>query len=100
MIFNISSRNSNINWNAKGDERIAQNVVNILNTVQYEVAYDRVMGRNSNNLDRNFKEVESLLIAETYDLIEEYEPRAKVINVLVNQLENGEIDIRAVIDIE
>lgn len=100
MIFNISSRNSNINWNAQGDERIAQNVVNILNTVQYEVAYDRVMGRNSNNLDRNFKEVESLLIAETYDLIEEYEPRAKVINVLVNQLENGEIDIRAVIDIE
>lgn len=100
MIFNISSRNSNINWNAQGDERIAQNVVNILNTVQYEVAYDRIMGRNSNNLDRNFKEVESILIAETYDLIEEYEPRAKVINVLVNQLENGEIDIRAVIEIE
>lgn len=100
MIFNISSRNSNINWNAQGDERIAQNVVNILNTVQYEVAYDRVMGRNSNNLDRNFKEVESLLISETYDLIEEYEPRAKVINVLVKQLDNGEIDIRAVIDIE
>lgn len=100
MIFNISSRNSNINWNAQGDERIAQNVVNILNTVQYEVAYDRIMGRNSNNLDRNFKEVESILISETYDLIEEYEPRAKVINILVNQLENGEIDIRAVIEIE
>lgn len=100
MIYNINSTNSIINWNAIGHERIIQNVVNILNTVMYEVAYDRVMGRNPSNLDRNFKEVESLLIAETYDLIEEYEPRAKIENIFISQLKTGEINIEVVIEIE
>ncbi len=100
MVYNINSTNSIINWNAIGHERIIQNVVNILNTVMYEVAYDRVMGRNPSNLDRNFKEVESLLIAETYDLIEEYEPRAKIENIFISQLKTGEINIEVVIEIE
>lgn len=100
MLYNINSNKSYINWNATDDERIIQNIVNILNTVRYEVAYDRVMGRNPENLDRNFLDVQSLLISETYDLIEEYEPRAKIKNVFVKQLPNGEIDIEVVVDIE
>lgn len=100
MLYNINSNKSYINWNATDDERIIQNIVNILNTVRYEVAYDRVMGRNPENLDRNFLDVQSLLISETYDLIEEYEPRAKIKNVFVKQLQNGEIDIEVVVDIE
>lgn len=100
MVYNINSTNSIINWNAIGHERIIQNVVNILNTIRYEVAYDRVMGRNPNNLDKNFKEVESLLVAETYDLIEEYEPRAKIENIFISQLKTGEINIEVVIEIE
>lgn len=100
MIYSIDSDSSKINWNAKGHERIIQNVVNILNTVRYEVAYDRVMGRDTNHLDKNFNEIKSLLIAETYDLIEEYEPRAKIENVHINQLETGEVNIKVVIEIE
>ncbi|WP_343101885.1 hypothetical protein [Romboutsia sp. MSSM.1001216sp_RTP31141st1_G3_RTP31141_220114] len=100
MLYNINSNKSYINWNATDDERIIQNIINILNTVRYEVAYDRVMGRNPENLDRNFLDVQSLLISETYDLIEEYEPRAKIKNVLVKQLPSGEIDIEVVVDIE
>ena len=100
MIYSINSNNSKINWNAKGHERIIQNVVNILNTVRYEVAYDRVLGRDTNHLDKNFNEIKSLLIAETYDLIEEYEPRAKIENVHINQLETGEVNIKVVIEIE
>lgn len=100
MLYNINSNKSYINWNATDNERIIQNIINILNTVRYEVAYDRVMGRNPENLDRNFLDVQSLLISETYDLIEEYEPRAKIKNVFVKQLPNGEIDIEVVVDIE
>ena len=100
MIYNIDSSNSSINWNASGHESIIQNIINILNTVRYEVAYDRIMGRDSSNLDKNFNEIESLLIAETYDLIEEYEPRVKIENVYINQLETGEINIRVVVEIE
>ena len=100
MLYNINSNKSYINWNATDDERIIQNIINILNTVRYEVAYDRVMGRNPENLDRNFLDVQSILISETYDLLEEYEPRAKIKNVFVKQLPNGEIDIEVVVDIE
>lgn len=100
MLYNINSNKSYINWNATDDERIIQNIINILNTVRYEVAYDRVMGRNPENLDRNFLDVQSLLISETYDLLEEYEPRAKIKNVFIKQLTNGEIDIEVVVDIE
>ncbi len=100
MIYNIDSSNSKVNWNAQGHDRIIQNIINILNTVRYEVAYDRVMGRDPNNLDKNFNEIESLLIAETYDLVEEYEPRAKIENVYINQLQTGEINIKVVVEIE
>ncbi|WP_270943214.1 hypothetical protein [Romboutsia lituseburensis] len=101
MIYTINSSDSkNINWNASGHERIIQNIINTLNTVRYEVAYDRVMGRDPDTLDRNFKEIESVLIAETYDLIDEYEPRAKIENVYISQLQTGEINIKVVIEIE
>lgn len=100
MIYNISSNNSFINWNAKGDERILQNVRNILNTMRYEVAYDRVMGRDTKLLDKPMELVESSIIAETYELIEEYEPRAKVIDVTIEKFQNGESNIKVVLEIE
>ena len=98
--YTINSCNNNINWNAKGNERIIQNINNILNTIQYEVAYDRVFGRNPEFLDKNFNDIKGLLIAETFDLINEYEPRATILNVDCNQLESGEIEIKVVVDIE
>jgi phage baseplate assembly protein W len=73
--------NQIINWNAKGHERILQNVVNLLGTFRYEVAYDRTIGRDPALLDSSMDKMVPLLIAETYELIDEYEPRAEVVDV-------------------
>ena len=36
MIYSINSNNSKINWNAKGHERIIQNIINIINLCIYK----------------------------------------------------------------
>ena len=97
--YTINSLNKNINWNAKGKERIVQNIVNILNTIRYEVAYDRTFGRNPEFIDQNFSNIKGQVIAETYDLITEYEPRAAIISVDAYQISSGEIDIKVVVDV-
>ncbi|NFO10920.1 hypothetical protein FDB29_07320 [Clostridium botulinum] len=81
MEYTVKSDTNLINWNAKGDERILQNVNNILNIVKYEVPYDRLMGRNPKNLDGVLEKNKAALIEETYDLINTYETRATVKNV-------------------
>lgn len=91
--------NQKINWNAKGNERILQNVVNLLNTYRYEIAYDRILGRDPNNIDKPLVQTRDNLVAETYELIQTYEPRAKIKNVEIIQGEDGPI-IKAVVDIE
>lgn len=91
--------NQKINWNAKGNERILQNVVNVLNTYRYEIAYDRILGRDPNNIDKPLVQTRDNLVAETYELIQTYEPRAKIKNVEIMQGEDGPI-IKAVVDIE
>lgn len=90
--------NRDIDWNARGIDRVLQNIVNLLNTFRYEVAYDRIIGRDPANIDRPLEKIIPAIIAETYDLIEEYEPRVKVKNVEVLQDSEGPV-IKVVVDI-
>ena len=83
MEYEVYSNKSYINWNAKGDERILQNVNNILNTFKDEVAYDRLMGRDPDNLDKPLEKVKNQIIEETFTLVSTYETRAKVKEVVV-----------------
>ncbi|WP_200898529.1 GPW/gp25 family protein [Gottschalkia purinilytica] len=91
--------NQSINWKAKGTERILQNVSNLLNTFMYEVAYDRIMGRNTDYIDKPMSEQIPLVISETYELIEEYEPRVTVQRVSV-LTDNEDPIIKVVVDID
>ncbi|MBO0555664.1 hypothetical protein EXQ41_06315 [Clostridium botulinum] len=70
--------NKGLNWNAKGEERILQNVANLLNTYKNGVSYNRKMGRNLENIDKPLDIFIARVIEETYDLIEEYEPRVSI----------------------
>ncbi len=90
--------NKSLNWSAKGRERILQNISNLLNTYRYEVAYDRILGRDPANIDKPIDKIIPVIISETYDLIQEYEPRVKIKNVEVIQNSEGPI-IKAVVDI-
>ncbi|NFG24851.1 UNVERIFIED_ORG: hypothetical protein B2H98_08915 [Clostridium botulinum] len=103
MIYEVYSNQSYINWNAKGDGRILQNVSNILNTLKYELPYDRLMGRNPDNLDKPLNKIRNKLIEETYDLINTYETRANVKEVDIIYEKNDDGDniptIKVVIEI-
>ena len=41
-----SGKNVYIDWNCKGTARILQNINNILNTIKFELPYDRLFGRD------------------------------------------------------
>ncbi len=103
MTYEVYSNQSYINWNAKGDERILQNVSNILNTLKYELPYDRLMGRNPDNLDKPLNKIRNKLIEETYDLINTYETRVNVKEVDIIYEKNDDGDniptIKVVIEI-
>lgn len=90
MDYVVNSDNVLINWNAKENDRILQNINNILNTMKYEVPYDRLMGRDPKNLDGNFEKNKAAIIEETYDLINTYETRATVKSVTVEYKESEE----------
>ncbi|BCZ48420.1 hypothetical protein psyc5s11_44870 [Clostridium gelidum] len=96
MDYTVSSSDL-IDWNAKGNNRILQNINNIINTVKNEVPYDRLMGRNPKNVDKTNKN-RNALIEETYDLIKTYEPRATVKSVEIEDIENLEIKVVVTID--
>lgn len=97
--MDIIYSNKKINWNAKGHERRLQNVVNILNTYRYEIAYNRTLGRDPSNIDKPVCKTKEALIAETYELIQDYEPKAKIKDVEVYESDDGPI-IKVVVSIE
>ena len=100
MVIEVSSEDV-IDWRAKGAQRIAQNVQNLLNTVKFETAYSRNKGRSGEEIDMNFEEMKNLVIAETYEIVEEYEPRAEVLDVeVLGANGEGAIEIKVVLEIE
>lgn len=76
-----SGKSVYIDWNCKGTERILQNINNILNTIKFELPYDRLFGRDPKNIDKPLLKSRNAYIEETYDLINTYEPRASVESV-------------------
>lgn len=99
MLYKVSTSKNILNWNAKGTERIIQNVENILNMIKHEIPYSREMGRDPKNLDLSLDLNKFELIEETYDLLEKYEPNVKVEDVNVLSSKNGPI-IEVSIEIE
>jgi phage baseplate assembly protein W len=98
MDYTVSSNETLINWNANGTERILQNVNNILNTIKYEVPYDRLMGRDPNNIDTVLNKSKYSIMEETYNLINTYEPRATVKSVDIEGTESPIIKVVVTID--
>lgn len=98
MEYTLTTK-SNLNWNAKGQERIVQNVANILSTYTNEVAYSRSLGRNSDNIDLPLDDYIPRIIEETFDLIQEYEPRASIKDIEFIGIEDNIPVLKVVIDI-
>lgn len=88
-----------LNWNAKGAERIAQNVVNLISTFRYEIAYNRTLGIPTKLVDMPPAEAMALLPAEVMELCSRYEPRANIKAVNCAPAVDGGIEIEVVMDI-
>ena len=101
MKYTIETLQGNaLDWNAKGDKRILQNIRNLLTTWRYEVAYDRTKGLDPSILYLPKEDARALYTAEVYRLIETYQPDAEVVRVdFVKIDEEGNIDFRVVIEL-
>jgi phage baseplate assembly protein W len=89
-----------IDWSKKGVARIIQNVINLINTYRYEVAYDRTLGLSGNYLDKPFEQMIAEATTEIYELIEKKEPRVDVKGITFSQTDiNGNTQFKVVIDI-
>jgi phage baseplate assembly protein W len=62
-------------------EEVLQNTAMILSTIKTTAPLHRDFGLSARFLDRPTPAAEALLIAEVFDAIEEYEPRAEILNV-------------------
>lgn len=83
----VSNEDNKINWEAKGSERILQNVSNIINTTKGDVPFMRDFGLSSEYIDSNIKESKNAMIADVFDAVQDYENRAiiKEVNLKIDE---------------
>ena len=86
-----------IDWTAKGNDRIAQNVRNLINTYRYEIAYHRTMGVSGDLIDRPGNLLLQESRAEIAQMLAVYEPRADVKDVLCSVDAKGNAEIEVVL---
>lgn len=95
-----TSKAAELNWTAKGDERILQNILNLLRTWRYEVGFDRTRGVDPSILDKTLNDAAALYTAEIYRLIEDYEPRATLKDVAFLGIDDeGNLQFKVVVEI-
>jgi phage baseplate assembly protein W len=101
MLIEINtSEKTEINWGAVGSEEIAQNVFTLINTLKYEVAYDRTLGIRPDYLDMPLPEAIPLVTAQIYAVVDEREPRATVEDVIyLGVSDDGNSIFKVVIDV-
>lgn len=99
-IYTIDTSDPNLDWKASGDERIVQNVLNLIRTFRYEVGYDRTRGINPAVIDKPMQEAAALYTSEIFRVIDLYEPRASVnsVNFIDVDLE-GNMQFKVAIEI-
>lgn len=90
MTVRVYSNDTTIDWKATGEDRIVQNVKNILRTRQFEVPFLRDMGINPDFISASMNEMKSEFEAHVIDVIRANEERANVISVKIESFdENG-----------
>lgn len=86
-----------ITWKAKGSERVAQNVRNLINTYRYEIAYNRTMGLPGSLIDRPDSKLFAEIRAEILEMLSIYEPRARVKDIVCSISEKGDFQAEAIL---
>ncbi|WP_040948480.1 hypothetical protein [Gorillibacterium massiliense] len=96
----ISSDIPEIDWAASGKAEIIQNVFTLINTLQYEIAYDRTLGLKRDFVDMPEPVAVPYVIAQIFSIVDEREPRAKVKDVTYSGIsDDGSLIFEVVIDV-
>lgn len=75
---NINASNLQIDWEARGNDEIRQNVRVILTTVAGTVPFDRDFGISLDPLDAPLELAKAKLTVDFINKVRKYEPRAEV----------------------
>lgn len=95
-----TSERTPIDWGATGSNEIVQNVILLINTLNYEVAYDRTLGIDGKYQDMPLEAAIAFVIAQIYEIIEQREPRATVEEVnFIGVSDDGDLTFKVVIDV-
>ena len=99
-VYKVSTADSTIEWGLTDEERIVQNVLNILRTRQSEVPFMREMGLNPDLIDNNVAYVGSGVESEVINLVNEYEPRATILSVDIESIDDdGQFTIQVELEV-
>lgn len=100
MIYTVSTADPSIEWGLTGKDRIVQNVLNILRTKKYEIPFMREMGIDTDYIDNTSTYLNNNITNDVIELIEEYEPRATILNVEIKgQDDNGNFIIEVEMEV-
>lgn len=100
LTIDTSEHSNNLPWfEAKGTDRIIQNIKNIVNTYKYEVAYMRGFGMSPDAIDKDVETMRGIITEDLLDNINEYEPRATLKSITLKEISNDG-GVVAVIEIE
>lgn len=100
MLYTISNKNTAVRWGLKGDERIVQNVLNLIRTRKHEVPFMRELGVDPDIIDNELPFLQSMITEEIRELVAEYENRASVKEVNFTDVdENGNLVYEVIIEV-
>lgn len=90
-----------INWLAKSDNAILQNVSNLLRTYTYDIPYARTVGIDPSFIDLPEDEAIPMMQNNIIEEISLREPRVSVLEVNITRTEqSGQLYIEVVVEIE
>lgn len=96
MLYRVTNEPLPMDWNARGDALLLQNLANLLRSWTGEIPFLHDAGVYAGLQDMPSATGEALLVTETHRLFAYYAPRVKIQRVQVEQRER----LRITVDVE
>lgn len=101
MKYILTSNDTTISWGLTGNDRVAQNVLNIIRTKATEIPFLRELGISYNYIDSNVNYLRTHITNDIIELINKYESRAEILSVkIIGTDDNGNVIIQVEMEVE
>ena len=100
MMVTILSSAEEINWKAVGTGQIRNCVLALLKTRLGEIPFNRGVGIDTDYIDTPMKDAMGAITNDVMEIIDVFEPRAKVKDIVVEMVnDNGDMEIKVVAEL-